>query len=442
MQHTLLSIHEARTHLWSQRQLPAEGHDSGQGGARADLPGAPLPADTGQAQTGNGAPRRLQAQDVFANPQIALPRYCWERPVGGARFALPPLPARIGAAPCAKDRHKSNPDHLPWRYGSGFIEPLYWFWASLEWVDQVQVGDEVINTTSYCELAVAFQLLTGLVPDADTTAAGASMQQRGHFFTAASKRLAAILGSQLCPGANHPQPDVLPQLRFQHSPGVEGRFSLPSDYWQHYCAVWVRAHLEVPSTVGAQRQLKWTPNFDRIGFEAARRWVRARHLAAALAQVPTPVRAAGSTTGQPCVCQPAPVPPGRRLRGKQGGAAVGVVAPAAPIPKVRAAVKQPRLTDDDLTEAENAQIQGLSGVRKNQMLKLLRHNRDAVDRGKHFVIVGHEADTIGQLKCRDCAMQGRWAEWPYFAVRSNCKRRSDGASSSSSASRACSSRAR
>ena len=214
----------------------------------------------------------------------------------------------------------------------------------------------------------------------------------------------------------------------------------------------MRAHLEVPSVVGAQRQLKWVPNFDRppeplwrstapIGFEAARRWARARDLAAALARVPTPVRAAGSSTGQPRVCQPTPVPPCRRLRGKQTDDAVGVVAPAAPLPKARAAVKLPRLTVDVLTEAEKAQIQGLSGARKNQMLKMLRHNRDAVERGKHFVIVGHEADTIGQLKCRDCATQGRWAEWPYFAVRSDCKRRSDGASSSSTG-RPSSSRAR
>ncbi|CAE7944048.1 TU20, partial [Symbiodinium necroappetens] len=452
MQRTLLSIHEARTNLWSQRQLLEDGQGPRPGDAPADPPGDPPPADQGQTSASTEASRRLQVQDVFARPQTALPRYCWDRPDGGVRFALPPLPARIGAAPNAKDRHKNNPDHLPWRYGSGFIEPLYWFWASLEWVDQVQVGNEVVNTTSYCELAIAFQLLTGLVPDADTTARGSTMQQRGHFFAAASKRLAAILGSQLCPGASAPLPEVLRRLRFQHSPGVEGRFSLPSDYWQHYCAVWVRAHLEVPTVVGAPRQLKWVPNFDRppeplwrstapIGFEAARRWINARDLAAALARGPTPARTAGSSAAQPRVCQPASVPPVRRYRGKQTEDVVGVVAPTAPVPKARAMARLPRLAEDALTEAEQAQLQGLSGVRKNQMLKMLRHNRDAVERGKHFVVVGHEADTIGQLKCRDCAMQGRWAEWPYFAVRSSCKRRSDGASSSS-ASRACSSRAR
>ena len=450
MQRTLLSIHEARTNLWSQRQLLEDAQGPRLGDAPADPLGDPPQADQGQTSASTEAPRRLQVQDIFARPQTALPRYCWDRPDGGVRFTLPPLPARIGAAP--KNRHKSNPDHLPWRYGSGFIEPLYWFWASLEWADQVRVGNEVVNTTSYCELAIAFQLLTSLVPDADTTAIGTTMQQRGHFFAAASKRLAAILGSQLCPGASAPLPDALRRLRFQHSPGVEGRFSLPSDYWQHCCAVWVRAHLEVPTVVGAPRQLKWVPIFDRppeplwrstapIGFEAARRWLNARDLAAALARGPTPARAAGSSADQPRVCQPASVPPVRRYRGKQTEDVVGVVAPTAPVPKARAVARLPRLAEDALTEAEHAQLQGLSGVRKNQMLKMLRHNRDAVERGKHFVVVGHEADTIGQLKCRDCAMQGRWAEWPYFAVRSNCKRRPDGASSSS-AGRASSSRAR
>lgn len=452
MQRTLLNIHEVRTHLWSQRQLPEDEQGPSPGDAAAEPPGDPPQADCDQAPANHDAPRRLQVQDVFARPQTALPRYCWERPDGGVRFALPPLPTRIGAAPNARDRHKNNPDHLPWRYGSGFIEPLYWFWASLEWVDQAPANNEVVSATSYCELAIAFQLLTGLVPDADTTAGGTNMQQRGHFFAAASKRLAATLGSQLCPGACAPQPDVLRRLRFQHSPGVEGRFSLPSDYWQHYCAVWVRAHLEVPTVVGAPRQLKWVPNFDRppeplwrstapIGFEAARRWARARDLAAALARVPTPASASGPSTGQPRVCLPTTVPPSKRLRGKQGAEAVGVVAPAAPLPKARAATRLPRLTVEALTEAEKAQLQGLTGVRKNQMLKMLHHNRDAVERGKHFIVVGHEADTIGQLKCRDCAMQGRWAEWPYFAVRSACKRGSDGAPSASTG-RASSSRAR
>ena len=119
MQHTLLNIHEARTHLWSQRQLLEEGHGSGPGDAPADPPGDPPQADTGQAPPGNEAPRRLQAQDVFARPQTALRRYCWERPDGGTRFALPPLPARIGAAPNTRDRHKNNPDHL-------FVEIRFW----------------------------------------------------------------------------------------------------------------------------------------------------------------------------------------------------------------------------------------------------------------------------------------------------------------------------
>ncbi|CAE7405810.1 unnamed protein product [Symbiodinium sp. CCMP2592] len=445
MQRTLLAVHEARTLAWTQRQLLADP----QGPVCDSAPAAePCGASSAAAQTlPEGEPRRqLQTQDVFAQPQLALPRYCWDRPAGGARCSLPPLPQRIGAAPSACDRHKGHPDHLPWRYGSGFIEPLYWFWASLEWVDQVAVGDETVAATSFCELAIAFQLLTGLVPDMDTAATRTTLQQRAHFFTVASKRLSGILGARLCPGDHVALPDVLRRLRFQTAPGVAGRFSLPADFWRHYCAVWVRAHLEVPITSGAQRQLKWQPNFDRppeplwrssapIGFETARRWRRDRDIAVSLASASSSACAADGQAGLVQVCQPSPVPPERRVRGKQPGV-VGVVAPAAPVPKARAVARQPKLAVSDLSVAEAAQLEGLTGVRRNQVLKLLCHNRDAVARGKHYIVVGHEADTVGQLKCRDCSMLGRWAEWPYYAIRSNCKRQLGGTASSSSASRA------
>ena len=428
---TLLDIHEARAQEWTQRQVtdaPARARAPDSHDAEADA----APVD---------APRNLHESDVFARPQLVLPRYCWKRPETGNRFSLPPLPERIGAATSAKDRAKGCPDHLVWRYGYGFIEPFYWFWASLEWVDKVTVGEESVEARSFCELTIAFQLLTGIVPGKDATMQSSSMHERVHFFSAASNRLAAILGQHIAPEPWLALPDVLRRLRFQHGPGVGGRFSLPRDYWQHYCNVWLRAHLAVPIVSGKQRQMKWIPNFVRpppplwrsrapIGFEAARAWAHKRDPVAALAATSTSACGSNQPNGQVQVCQPS-ASPRRRLRGKQNVNFEAASAPIiiTPVPKARAASMPVRLTVAELNPDEAMQVEGLQGVARNQMLKLLLHSRDAAERGKHFVVLGHDADTIGQLKCRDCSMEGRWSQWQYFAVKSNCKRRPDGTAS-------------
>ena len=151
---------------------------------------------------------------------------------------------------------------------------------------------------------------------------------------------------------------------------------------------------------------------------------------AALAATSTSVVQTSLINGQVRACQPS-TSPRRRLRGKQNGNFEAASAPIiiTPVPKARAASMPVRLTVAELNPDEATRVEGLQGVARNQMLKLLLHNRDAAERGKHFVVLGHDADTIRQLKCRDCSMEGRWSQWQYFAVKSNCKRRPDGTAS-------------
>ena len=77
----------------------------------------------------------------------------------------------------------------------------------------------------------------------------------------------------------------------------------------------------------------------------------------------------------------------RRLVGKQPGHVVPSAAlPAMPAPKARAAAKPNKLQDDALDAEEQAQLSGLSGVRRNQMLKALQHNRTVVNSGMRFTV--------------------------------------------------------
>ena len=252
MQRTLLDIHAARTDAWQRQQLASLEDQDGPGPALESEGGG----DTTALEPPASKPRQLDEQSVFQHPKLVLPRYCWDRPSAGVCHELRPLPDRVGAAQSAKDRHKGCAHHLPWRYGYGTLEPLYWFWASMPWVDEAAAEGDVVKATSFVELAIAFQLVTGVLPAFERDGSNPNMQQRAHFFGAASKRLAAIIGGPIAPGELLPMPDVLRRLRFQHAPGVAGRIVLPADYWQHFCMVLLRAHVEVPAVTGAQRQLK------------------------------------------------------------------------------------------------------------------------------------------------------------------------------------------
>ena len=82
-----------------------------------------------------------------------------------------------------------------------------------------------------------------------------------------------------------------------------------------------------------------------------------------------------------------------------------------------------RLQEDALAVGETADLAGLTGVRRNQALKRILHNRSAADRGRHFILWnGSDEDTVGQLTCRDCDMQGRWSCFKFFSKVAQCKR--------------------
>ena len=73
-------------------------------------------------------------------------------------------------------------------------------------------------------------------------------------------------------------------------------------------------------------------------------------------------------------------------------------------------------------EEEAAQLVGLTGVKRNQALKRLLHNRSAVENGKHYILWnGDDTDAVGQLTCKDCVMQGRWSCYKFFSKVAQCK---------------------
>ena len=425
MQKTLLAIHAERTSLWHRQNLATLE-------AQAAAPPDDFAADeAAAAELHEAKPRSVDEQELLRQPKLALPRYCWDLPLGGTRCVLQPLPQRIGAAKKACDRHKGNAEHCPWLYGYHMLEPLYWFWASLEWVSTAPAAADDVCASSFAELCIAFQLLTGVVPARDADGANPTMHQRIHFFNAASRRLSAITGGPICPGQWLPAPDVLRRLRFQTGPGVEQRFVLPQAFWKHFCMIWARAHIELPVEAGKRRDMKWQPNFDRapapiwrsgapIGFAAATKWTSARCVSRAV-RAPGPACDAESSSGQIRVLQPGPPIVEKRVRGKQADASAALAC-ELPAPKARAAVRPARLAEDELTADEQAQLCGLKGVARNQVLKLILHNRSAVELGKHYVVRGHAENSAGQLRCRDCEMTGRWQEWRFFSKIAKCKR--------------------
>ena len=64
------------------------------------------------------------------------------------------------------NRKNNNRHQNLWPYPTSLLEPMYWFWASIEWYEseQTSVPGDDINTTSFAEPTVAFQLITGVNP--------------------------------------------------------------------------------------------------------------------------------------------------------------------------------------------------------------------------------------------------------------------------------------
>jgi hypothetical protein len=421
-QRTLIAIHADRAAYWQAQQAQA---------VVAEVEAGSAWDDEAERDPFAEQERRDDLKTLLQAPARALPRYCWVMPESGSSFKLKPLPARIGAAKKAEHRVKGHPDHNPWQYGTSLLEPLFWFWNSLHWAESARAGTDEITSVTLFELAVIFQLLTGVIPTKEAIG-NETMQARVHWFQCASRRLASMCGCSFCPGkeicAN--DSDVSRRLRFQHGPAVGGRPIIPDVYWKHFVAVILRAHLSVPIPDGCRhRKLDWIPDFDRpppplwrpgapAGFGEAARWLRERNLDAQLAGENSAGSQDASSSGQSPggFAAPSVTHVRRRLSGKQS---VPVVAmPVCQAMRPRAKVQPEKLSVEALSAQEKAVISGLAGVMLNQALKRLQHNRSAVECGKHYIV----DDGQGQIKCRDCPMHGRWQEWKFFSKVAKCKR--------------------
>ena len=58
--------------------------------------------------------------------------------------------------------NRKDRQHNPWPYLAALLEPLYWFWASVERYqsEATSVPGDDITTTSFAELTIAFHLVT------------------------------------------------------------------------------------------------------------------------------------------------------------------------------------------------------------------------------------------------------------------------------------------
>ena len=238
--------------------------------------------------------------------------------------------------------------------------------------------------------------------------------------TSLSALRGAILGGDIAPYKWNATSDVLRRLRFQQGPGIDGRPVFPG--WSHFCAVWIRAHMEHAIITGGHRQMHCAPNMDRlpkpmwrpgapIGFAAAIRWMQARNLDKEITLAPGSHGACSST--DIIVPKPAGTCNGRlRIRGKQPAAVAMaqqvpvITMPSMATPRPRATYDKPKTGLDDLTPEEETEVAQLSGIKRNQALKRMGHNKNAEESGKHYILEAVD----GSLKCRDCDMAGRWSE--------------------------------
>jgi len=349
---------------------------------------------------------RTLLQDYFKNPGKHFPSYHWETNQLGTRHKIPPSPEKLGAATTRTARIKSNKDHKPWNYGYGLWEPLYWFWSSLEWSGERDAEKQ----TSYVELAILFQLPTGVTPaqeggNDDNT----DMAARTTFFRNASRRMQAILEGPITPYGEVPCAAVMISLGFEHGPGVWGRPVIPVD--EHLHAVLLRAAFVVPRVAQARRNYHWKPDFDR---KPKPSWVRGRgagyrqqkDATPVVARGPSPVSAGlsegpkqASTDGsgprkldnkikdphlQDILVAPVTSEAKFRIRKKMNADLVGagataatpkeqlpsMVQPIVPVQKPRVAAKAGSSNDVQLTDSEKAELNKFTNkVEHNQNLK-------------------------------------------------------------------------
>ena len=116
---------------------------------------------------------------------------------------------------------------------------MYWFWASIEWYEseKTSVPGDDINTTSFVELTIAFQFITGINPchGRHDDPEKSTLLERMHIFNSATKAMEGILKSKMQPGNRVQVTDALVRLRFAKGPVVEGRPNFL--FRKHYTAI-------------------------------------------------------------------------------------------------------------------------------------------------------------------------------------------------------------
>ena len=138
--------------------------------------------------------------------------------IGSGRWPIPPFPTHISKV---KENGNINKRQIIKSLaipGSTHRANIFWFWASLEWYksDPTQDAGDDITTTSFAELTIAFQLVTGINPcvgrhdDPEKT----TLTDRMHIFNSATKALELMVGAKLHPGKRVQDTDALVRPRF------------------------------------------------------------------------------------------------------------------------------------------------------------------------------------------------------------------------------------
>lgn len=118
-----------------------------------------------------------------------------------------------------------------WLFGLDAFIPLRWFWRSLEWQQDTQSAE----TISWFELAIAFHACAHCplrMPDQNTD--NLTIFSIASFFMRASKRMASICNSKLCPAEFLEHCDSLTPLGFQRMTGFSRRPKLRFSQYVHH----------------------------------------------------------------------------------------------------------------------------------------------------------------------------------------------------------------
>ena len=90
--------------------------------------------------------------------------------------------------------------------------------------------------------------------------------------------------------------------------------------------------------------------------------------------------------------------------------------PLRPAPKPRAIVRSlGRTATDEFDPDEIAQVNLMTGDKRNQEKKRILHNRDAVAQNRHYIVRNNNVVGDGELHCTNCSQTGKWVNWKCLA---------------------------